>query len=428
MLILDASRSMAQSYNGEVKFSIAQKLCYRLLDSLEKNSKIELGLRVYGAAYAYPPGKCTDSKLVIPFKSHNAKAIRTYISTIRPKGITPIAYSLQQAIQDFPKGLAQNHILIITDGIEECSGNMCASAEQLHARQIAFKPCIIGIGLTVTQQNLFNCVGSYFDIKSPQTFTSVLNIIASNSEKPGTYQINLLNSKGQPLEERVAFSIADTALRIAHAQWVHSLNAIEVPDTIYTQAPPFFKIKLHTIPEQVSTTQRLKFGLHSIIPIPAQQGSIEIRQTERYGNDPQFVYTLIRSENADSIFHCHPLNTNVKYIAGTYAIDILTLPTMHYKNYAVKPDSLKILNIAKPGTVEIKSLRAGDGCIQVWNSEHQQWISIVPFHAKNQLRFTLQPGTYRIFWRNRIQASSINTIERTFSMQSDQHLIFNFPY
>lgn len=428
LLILDASRSMAQKFNGDVKFTLAQKLCYRLLDSLEKNTTLELALRVYGAEFTYPPGKCTDSKLVIPFNSKNAKQLRNYISGIRPKGITPIAFSLQQALNDFPKDKAQNHILIITDGIEECSGNMCASAELLLARNISFKPCIVGIGLTLKQQNLFNCVGPYFDIKHSQTITNVLNIIQSSSEKPGTYQINLINSKGQALEERVAFSITDTALRNTQNQWVHCLNAVQIPDTIYSGTPLPFKIKLHTIPEQFSSEQHLRAGLHTIIPMPAHQGSLEIQQSERYSDAEQFIYTLIRSPQTGGIYHCHPLNSSVKYISGSYNLDILTLPRLQFKNYIIRSETLQSIEIAKPGTCEIKSLPAGDGCLQTYNPGNRQWITISRFNAKNEMLYTLQPGTYRLFWRNRINASSINTIERYFSLQSDQHLKFKFPY
>jgi len=50
------------------------------------------------------------------------------------------------------------------------------------------------------------------------------------------------------------------------------------------------------------------------------------------------------------------------------------------------------------------------------------------FNAQTQTQWILQPGIYRVFWRNRIQGRSMNTMERTITVTSGAELQLKFPF
>ena len=428
LILLDASRSMSQVFQGKEKIVLAKNLANRMLDSLEKFPNIELALRVYGSEFSYPPGKCTDSKLIVPFTKKNASQIRQTLTKIQAKGITPIAYSLLQALHDFPKTEGLHHIVIITDGIEECSGNMCSSAKQLLENGISFKPCIIGIGLNLNQQQQFKCVGPYFDIQGSETFSNVIKIIASSSKKPMSYQLDLLDSHGASTEERTAFSITDSSETFVQNQWIQCLNDYKLPDTLRRLPPEPFKIKIHTIPEQSSTVQHRQNGIHLHVPVATPQGTLQVHQNEGSEFQPAFIYSLVRDTATKTILYSHPLQSHVKYLSGRYDVQILTQPLYDIKSFDIAPERLHRIEIEQPGRLTVLSLSPGDGLVQYYHSVSRTWMFLKTFNAQTQTQWILQPGIYRVFWRNRIQGRSMNTMERTITVTSGAELQLKFPF
>src|SRR4029079_9503681 len=110
--------------------------------------------------HQYPKSEnnCKDSKLEVPFAKNNAAQFKAALNRIVPKGQTPIAYSLLQAANDFPKDtLAIHSIVLITDGIETCNGNACEAAKQLAAKRIAVKPFIVGLGISEANIKFYEC-------------------------------------------------------------------------------------------------------------------------------------------------------------------------------------------------------------------------------------------------------------------------------
>ena len=66
-------------------------------------------------------------------------------------------------LNDFPDKKANNIIILITDGAEECKGNPCAVSQELQDNGIILKPFIIGIGLTEEVLKTYQCVGTYYN-------------------------------------------------------------------------------------------------------------------------------------------------------------------------------------------------------------------------------------------------------------------------
>ena len=141
LIIYDASNSMNARWQSASKMSISKKLVADIIDSLATVENVQLALRVYGHQSQYPPLDCGDSKLVVPFAEGNGKRISQVIRSLRPKGATPIAYSLREAAKDFPPCVhCRNLIILITDGIEECGEDPCEASAFLQEKGIALRP------------------------------------------------------------------------------------------------------------------------------------------------------------------------------------------------------------------------------------------------------------------------------------------------
>src|SRR5262249_46815388 len=152
LVLLDGSGSMKDKWGEQTKFELAKTLLLHVVDSIEKaNPRVEFGLRIFGHQYPKSEHNCLDSKLEVSFAKKNFEKLKTAMDNVHPQGWTPIAYSLAQAITDFPNdSLSTNSIILITDGIETCKGNPCDVAQQYEQKRVSLKPFIIGLGFADT--------------------------------------------------------------------------------------------------------------------------------------------------------------------------------------------------------------------------------------------------------------------------------------
>ena len=92
-----------------------------------------IGVRVYGQRWGFTPyDSCRASSLIVPMGKGNYDIISKTLSKYSPKGMTPITYSLKQAVKNDLKGLeGEKHIILITDGGENCDESPCKYAMNL---------------------------------------------------------------------------------------------------------------------------------------------------------------------------------------------------------------------------------------------------------------------------------------------------------
>lgn len=128
LFIIDYSNSMWEYINGKSKVALVVETMQRILPTINKRQ--EIGLRVYGhrAGITAFDG-CRASSLVAPIVQGNAFQIEQYLKKLSPRGMTPITYSLKQAIsKDFADYTGMKHIILLTDGGENCDESPCEYA------------------------------------------------------------------------------------------------------------------------------------------------------------------------------------------------------------------------------------------------------------------------------------------------------------
>ncbi len=131
LFILDFSNSMSEYLEGRRKVDLMIETMKSILPDLDPN--ISVGLRVYGHRMGLTPFEaCRASALIEPVSPANGINIRNSLLDIKPRGMTPITYSLKQAIKNDFRGFSgQKHIILLTDGGENCDESPCSYVLEL---------------------------------------------------------------------------------------------------------------------------------------------------------------------------------------------------------------------------------------------------------------------------------------------------------
>ncbi|GAB1402991.1 hypothetical protein MASR1M74_01690 [Lentimicrobium sp.] len=276
LFVFDASQSMYGRWQSDVKMNIAKKLMSGLLDSLATFKNLEIALRVYGHQKTYPPPDCYDTRLEVPFSPDNIPRVKNKIMALTPKGTTPIAYALQQAVNDFPPcDNCRNIIILITDGIEECGGDPCQASAELQKHGVAMKPFIIGIGRDF--KKAFDCVGTYFDASSENAFQKALNNAISQALHQTTMQVNLLDSRNHATETNVNLTFYDHASKKMKYNFMHTLNHRGLPDTLIIDPMLAYDMVVNTVPPIFVDSIVPEPGRHLTLLISAPQGYLDLK-------------------------------------------------------------------------------------------------------------------------------------------------------
>ncbi len=131
IFIVDFSNSMNDTIAGVAKVDIARATLAEIMPKIPPN--VKTGLRVYGhrPGFTYLQG-CRASDLTVPLAQNNCQSILGSLYATRATGWTPITYSLKQAINnDFVGTQGKKHIILLTDGGENCDESPCSYVIEL---------------------------------------------------------------------------------------------------------------------------------------------------------------------------------------------------------------------------------------------------------------------------------------------------------
>ena len=417
LFIYDASNSMWADWQSDKKVNIASRLLCRMIDSLEDYANTELALRVYGHQKEYSLYDCNDTKLEIPFGQGNHQKIKQKLKSLYPKGTTPIARSLQAAGNDFPKcANCRNIIILITDGIEECDGDPCAVSQELQKKGIILKPFIIGIGMNF--KDAFDCVGTYIDASSEEAFGNALQVVIDQIFFSTSCQVSLLDLKGLPTESNVNMTFYDSHTHKELYNYIHTMNTRGVPDTLYLDPRPSYDIKVHTIPPVETKNVKLIPGKHIVIPIDAPRGNLLVKPASGKNNSYQKTPVIVRKAGTKEVLNVQYMDLPETYIVGKYDLEMLCLPRLYIPNVEINQSYTTQVKIPNPGIAVIQKHNPGYGSLYVLRNDNMEWIYNLR-EDDTQETILLQPGTYKIIFREKYEYQTIRSITKTFIIRSD---------
>lgn len=131
LFVLDFSNSMGEFLEHSSKVDTMKNTLSRVLPQISDTTNV--GLRVYGhTCNVLAFNACRSSELIVPIDKNNKNRIISAVSKLRPKGMTPITYSLKQAVnKDLSHIKGNKHIILLTDGGENCDESPCEYAISL---------------------------------------------------------------------------------------------------------------------------------------------------------------------------------------------------------------------------------------------------------------------------------------------------------
>ena len=423
LFLLDGSGSMWGQWEKEQKINVAKRLLTNLVDSLSNIADVELALRAYGHRSPKAKQDCKDTKLEVAFGPDNRDQIVEKLTAIRPKGTTPISYSLSAAANDFPAGgNIRNIIILITDGIEECSGDPCAVSLALQRRGIILKPFIIGLGISDDLLAQLDCVGNFFNAKDEQSFSKILNVVISNALNNTTSQVNLLDIYGKATETEVNMTFYETNTGIIRYNFYHTMNDAGLPDTLFIDPFANYDIAVHTLPPVLKQNVALIHGKHNIIPVSTPQGLLElkVKGITAYNNLQAIVY----QEGKQEIIHVQDFNFIQKYLVGKYDLEILTLPRISLKKVEIKQSHTTTIEVPQPGKAVVFAQTYMIGSIYQEIDGKLVWVTNLDESMLKQV-LVIQPGTYILSYRRKNARNTYYTNDKQFTISSGGSLSIN---
>lgn len=418
LFIFDGSASMNGVWEkNKQKFTVASELLRQSVDSLNDVDNVQMALRVYGHQKYYGKGQdCDDTKLEVPFGRKNGPKIKSSLGSIKPKGTTPIALTLEKSANDFPPcANCRNIIILITDGQEECDGDPCAVSLALQKKGIILKPFIIGVGLDVEFRDTFECMGSYYDATNPESFQNILRIVISQALNSTTAQVNLIDEAGNPTETNVNMTFYDQHIGSIHYNMIHTMNHYGNPDTLSLDPIPTYRLVVHTIPPVSKDSIIITGGIHNVIGVDAPQGYLKLKMLGI--NERERPKTIVRLAGEMKTLHIQDFNTDEKYLTGNYDIEVLTLPRTYIKDVEIKQSHTTTVEIPQPGLVSMSSLSKGFGGIYLQNGTELEWVCNLPTE-ENKHNLNLQPGNYLVVFRPKSAKETIFTVKKKFKVSS----------
>ncbi|MEM7301281.1 MAG: VWA domain-containing protein [Pseudomonadota bacterium] len=165
MFVMDASGSMKRDAgNGFSRMDNAKFAIANMLTDVDQANRF--GLTVYGHRKART---CSDIQVVASVGAVDAGFVNEFVQQLEPKGETPIAESVRLAAASFEQYPDQNNqLVVVTDGIEECGGDVCRLADEIAGYNIGLKVNVVGFTLNDQQKNLIRCLsdktgGKFYD-------------------------------------------------------------------------------------------------------------------------------------------------------------------------------------------------------------------------------------------------------------------------
>jgi Ca-activated chloride channel family protein len=202
LFIVDGSRSMLEEIErgGRQKMDAAKDVLQQALSRIPND--VNIGLRVFGQGALTSQhsmfgggfgglnldSECQNSALWVPIDRHNRRTFIEKVRQIKPYGMTPLAYAIEQAAHyDFRGVEGSKVIILITDGADTCNSDPCDVIKRLPLYGIRLKVDVVGLALAREPEarRQLDCIaktsnGKYYDAKSS---AELINSISASVSK-----------------------------------------------------------------------------------------------------------------------------------------------------------------------------------------------------------------------------------------------------
>lgn len=174
LLLADASNSMLQKWQTKTKKEVLMASLQSFFQKTSKYGEFQYALRLFGHIYPTIQANCTDSRLEVAFANETVPLIRQTFQKAQPKGVSPVAYSLEQCEKDFTVQASKKIILLFTDGPDACNRSVCEQCERLQASGLYAGVYVVGLNVTADLDQL-TCVKGFKNAETEADLNVILD-------------------------------------------------------------------------------------------------------------------------------------------------------------------------------------------------------------------------------------------------------------
>ncbi len=345
IFIYDASGSMWGQMEGRTKMEIAADV---LSNSI---AKLPAGQQFGFVAYGHrTKGDCEDVEFLVDVEDGSGARITEAVKDIKPLGKTPLAYSALQVIDKLRETGIKATIILVTDGIESCGGNLCEVIKAARAEGIDFKLHIIGFGLKDADKDELLCAaqagnGNYYDAANAEGLGEVLDAAAATGvDTPdGNFTVFAIKN-GVPIDAVIEAYSGDEKQRQVWARTYRDTASFYLPPGSYT-----------LVVNPLEGTDVNKITLSDVESIEGQMG----HRTVSFDAGKLGITTTNNGENWDCV---------VKLIGADGKVAAQTRTYKAPKEVEVNPGTYKV-TIQALGTLEGLETFADKGMFEIQSGE-----------------------------------------------------------
>ena len=401
LIILDCSHSMWDRWQSDAKIKVTQQVLLKFMDSVANQQGIEVALRVFGHLNKNSYG----TRLEVPFEKGNNYKIQSKIKTLVPNGACTAATALSSSLNDFPPLSGdskedvqpRNIILIITDGMDDCDGNICDVARQVQMSGVIVQTFILGIGNKQDFQHSLDCAGKFTYVPNEEQYTETLYNIFRMSEEDARVVVSVNDETDHLLEATLPLAFYDSQTGVVKYTTIYSIDSRYTPDTLTVDPLVTYDITLFTTPPTVLKRRQIKPGRVNRLNIGVEQGSLRLRTDGQRTNYqvPQYP-VLVYRHGSNALTGRQLMGESRDYLTGNYDIEVLSFPTLRLENVAIVASSATDLTIPTPGVANISKPKViSSGAVFELKDGVLTFVCDLDPNKVNE-RILLMPGEYQL--------------------------------
>jgi Ca-activated chloride channel family protein len=395
--------------NNTTKKEAAAEVLVKTIDALGADQKI--GFMAYGHR---TKGDCEDVELLVNLENIDKSVLKSNIQKLNPLGKTPLAYSATLAINAIKKAQEKATIILVTDGIESCNGDLCAVIKLAREEGIAFKLHIVGFGLKEDESESLRCAskegnGNYYDAKDADQLGQVLQeAVHQKLDDPAPNHTFYTTKNGAAVDAWIKIKDKTTGKDIRGVRTYKDTARMNLPLGEYSLTiNPLEGTDIASKTMDISKTEQ---GV-SHHTISFDGGVMEIYvSNNNEGWDATVKVIDQRTQKEVATARTYGRKPTIEVNTGSYTVELFPLnikgPSLKHiiENVSIKANETKfIAHDYKTGDllvgVNTDSGELIDAAVTIVDKESKSNIAggrTYTSDSSNPKRFTLQPGLYDI--------------------------------
>ena len=291
----------------------------------------------------------------------------------------------------------RNIILIITDGMDDCDGNICDVARQVQMSGVIVQTFILGIGNKQDFQHSLDCAGKFTYVPNEEQYTETLYNIFRMSEEEARVVVSVNDETDHLLEATLPLAFYDSQTGVVKYTTIYSIDSRYTPDTLTVDPLVTYDITLFTTPPTVLKRRQFKPGRVNRLNIGVEQGSLRLRTDGQRTNYqvPQYP-VLVYRHGSNALTGRQLMGESRDYLTGNYDIEVLSFPTLRLENVAIVASSATDLTIPTPGVANISKPKViSSGAVFELKDGVLTFVCDLDPNKVNE-RILLMPGEYQL--------------------------------